>query len=332
MHLRRALRPSLLRHLLPLAPLSLVLHAAIGLAAFAQAPTSQDGPLQPSTDTPRVRLIGNDDILKMAHAGLGDDLILQTIQLKPGHYDTTPDDLIALKTAGLSDRVISAMVAHGTPAAHDADRPTLRPFAASNPADSARTPAGRQPATLPPGVDEIGVYYKLPAGKTPSSTTQPGLITHQAADANAQWTELLTERVVFKSGGAAKSILTHGIISKDMNGHVDGPRSTLVLPTGVELLIYAPLGTDAAEYDLIRFRDKKDAREFRTLTGGVFHSESGAARDEIEFHPVKIAPQLYTFTIPVDIEKGEYGVLPPGSANQRGFADTGKIFTFSISE
>jgi hypothetical protein len=328
MHLRRALRHSLLRHLLPLAPLFLVLLAAIGPAAFAQAPSSQDGPLQPSTDTPRVRLIGNDDILKMAHAGLGEDLILQTIQLKPGHYDTNPDDLIALKTAGLSDRVISAMVAHGAPAAHDADRPTLRPFA-----DSARTPAGRQPSTLPPGVDEIGVYYKLPAGKTtPSSAAAPGLITHQAADANAEWTELRTERVVFKSGGAAKSILTHGIISKDMNGHVDGPRSTLVLPTGVDILIYAPLGTDAAEYDLIRFRDKKDSREFRTLTGGVFHSESGAARDEIEFHPVKTAPQLYTFTIPIDIEKGEYGILPPGAANQRGFADTGKIFTFSISE
>ena len=35
---------------------------------------------------------------------------------------------------------------------------------------------------------------------------------------------------------------------------------------------------------------------------------------------------------PKDIIKGEYGVLPPGSANQRGLADTGKIFTFSIPE
>ena len=38
------------------------------------------------------------------------------------------------------------------------------------------------------------------------------------------------------------------------------------------------------------------------------------------------------YTIPVDIEKGEYGVLPPGSANVQGIAGTGKIFTFSIRE
>jgi hypothetical protein len=36
--------------------------------------------------------------------------------------------------------------------------------------------------------------------------------------------------------------------------------------------------------------------------------------------------------VPNDIEKGEYGILPPGSANQQGIAGTGKIFTFSIIE
>jgi hypothetical protein len=137
---------------------------------------------------------------------------------------------------------------------------------------------------------------------------------------------------VFKSGGAVKSVLTHGIIAKDMNGHVDGPHSALVLPLGVEITIYAPFGTDGAEYDFLRLVEHKDNREFRTLTGGVFHSESGARPDELEFHPKKIAPQLYTFTVPIDIEKGEYGVLPPGSANTQGIAGTGKIYTFSIVE
>jgi len=105
-----------------------------------------------------------------------------------------------------------------------------------------------------------------------------------------------------------------------------------VLKTGIELLIYTTPGTSPDEYDFLRFEQHKDSREFRTLTGGVFHSESGSARDEVDFHPTKIAPQMYTFTVPADIVKGEYGVLPPGSNNQRGFADTGKIFTFSIPE
>ena len=82
----------------------------------------------------------------------------------------------------------------------------------------------------------------------------------------------------------------------------------------------------------MRFREHSSSREFRVMTGGVFHSETGSDRDEIEFHPHKIAPQMYTFTVPVDIEKGEYGVLPPGSSNPQGLAGTGKIFTFSIRE
>jgi hypothetical protein len=276
-----------------------------------QATSAQEGPLQPNADLPRAHFVGNADIVKMAHAGLSDDVILQTIRMQPGHYDTTPDDLIALKSAGLSDKVIAAMQAHGAaPAIHDPERATLR-----SRDDLPDTQPAARPSNLPEGVDEIGVYYKLPSGP------QAG-----------KWQFLRTERVVFRSGGAVKAALTQGILAKDMYGHIEGGKSPQVLPNGFELLIYTPPGTDGNEYDLLRLRDHKTYREFRTLGGGVLHSTSGPGPDEVDFSPKKIGPQLYTFTIPNDIEKGEYGILPPGSANQRGFADTGKIFTFSIIE
>jgi len=279
-----------LRIILPLA----ILLLALPTLALAQASTSDssDGPLQPNTDTARVKQIDNDTIIRMAKAGLDDNILIQTIHLQPGHYATTPDDLIALKDAGVSQRVIAAMQAHGTGLDIRANMPVLvRGFTAQS-----------------MGLDEIGVYYKSKDG---------------------EWIPLKTERVAFKSGGTVKSLLTHGIVSRDMNGHIEGAKSPLKLPTGVEILIYAPAGTESTEYDFLRFREHSDNREFRTLTGGVFHSESGADRDEIEFHPKKIAPQMFTFTVPVDIEKGEYGVLPPATAGMQG---TGKIFTFSIVE
>jgi len=267
---------------------------AIPALALAQAATSDssDGPLQPNTDVARVKQIDNDTIIRMAKAGLDDSILIQTINLQPGHYDVTPDDLIALKNAGVSQQVIAAMQAHGT----GLDIRTKHQITGGNLTAQSM------------GIDDIGVYYK---------------------DKNGEWIPLKIERVVFKSGGTLKSLATHGIISRDMNGHIEGAKSPLKLPTGVEILIYAPQGTESTEYDFLRFREHSDNREFRTLTGGVFHSESGADRDEIEFHPKKIAPQMYTFTVPVDIEKGEYGVLPPASAGLQG---TGKIFTFSIAE
>lgn len=262
--------------------------------ALAQDAGSEDGPLQPSSgDVSKPHFIDNDTIVKMAKAGLDDTVIIQTIQTQPGHYDTDPDNLIALKNAGVSQQVIAAMQARSAGLVfHAKDKVN--------------------PAPIAPGIDEIGVYYQ--DKKT------------------GEWIPLKTERVQFKSGGWVKSTFTYNVIKQDLNGHVDGPKSPLALPTGVNILIYAPAGTQAEEYDFVRFREHPNGREFRVKTGGVFHTETGSDRDDIEFHPHKVAPQMYVFTVPVDIEKGEYGVLPPGSSNTPGIANAGKIFTFSIRE
>ena len=52
----------------------------------------------------------NDSVIKMVAAGLSDDVVASTIKAQPGRYSTDPDGLIALKTAGVSDAVIKAMV------------------------------------------------------------------------------------------------------------------------------------------------------------------------------------------------------------------------------
>src|ERR1039458_2587932 len=46
-------------------------------------------------------VLTNDAILKMAKAGLGEDILVSTIKAQPGSYTTAPDDLIALKGAGV---------------------------------------------------------------------------------------------------------------------------------------------------------------------------------------------------------------------------------------
>lgn len=253
----------------------------------------ETGPAAPHADVSRPHALTNDTIVRMSKAGLDDAVILQTIQTQPSAYNTTPEDLIALKDAGVSQRVIAAMQARSAGLAlHTESQPVnVAPLAA--------------------GVDDVGVYYH---------------------DKDGQWVPLQVERVQFKSGGWLKSTATHGIIKQDENGHIYGPKSSLILPTGVELLIYAPAGTRPEEYDLLRFVEHSDSREFRVKTGGVFHSETGAQRNEIEFHPTRLAHDMYTFTIPRDIEKGEYGILPPGSSNVPGVANAGKVFTFSIRE
>jgi hypothetical protein len=52
----------------------------------------------------------NDSIIKMVKGGLSDDVVVSTIKAQMAEYSTNPDGLIALKTAGVSDKVITAMV------------------------------------------------------------------------------------------------------------------------------------------------------------------------------------------------------------------------------
>ncbi len=267
--------------------------ACLAPRASAQTADDAEGPALPKADVSRPHALNNDTIIKLSKAGLDDSVIIQTIQTQPGAYDTAPDDLIALKNAGVSQKVIVAMQARSAGL-------VVRP--GSNTVD---------PAPLAAGVDEIGVYYQ---------------------DKDGQWVPLRTERVQFKSSGWLKNAASDGLIKQDMNGHLDGRQSPLMLPTGVKILIYAPAGTQAEEYDFLRFEEHSGSRDFRVKTGGLFHSSTGSERDEIEFHPVKVAKNMYTFTVPADIQKGEYGVLPPGSSNVPGLSNAGKIFTFSIRE
>jgi hypothetical protein len=259
-----------------------VLLPAVATAQTGEAPQAIDGPLT-ATKAPAMN---NDSVVKMVKAGLGDDLVIQTINTQPGQYVTDADSLVKFKTAGVSDRIITAMINKG--------RRQL-------------TNAPEKPVELS-DVNEIGVYYKDHTGK---------------------WIAIEPEIVHIKSGGFIKSTVTHGIVKEDRNGHLNGRESKLALQCPIELLIYVQEGVSASEYDFLRFRINSSNREFRVLTGGVFHSTGGADRDEVKFNPVKTAAHTYQFTVDKDTGGGEYGILPPGTGN---ITNGGKIYTFAIVE
>ena len=68
--------------------------------------------------------LNNDAVIKLVKAGLSDDLIVSTINAQPGTYDTTTDGLIALKTAGASDKVVSAIVTKAAASAAASPQPS----------------------------------------------------------------------------------------------------------------------------------------------------------------------------------------------------------------
>ncbi len=227
--------------------------------------------------------LDNNDIVKMAKAGLGEAVILSVIERQAGTYDVSPDRLVALKDAGVTDREIAAMTAKG-------------PAAVVNDYDALET----------------GVYYK--------------------ARGVMEWTGVPSERVYAKSGGALKSLATNNIIKQDMNGRLDGQTSKLGLATPLQFLIVTPEGIEGSDFTLVALDQKKDAREFRTRTGGVFHSSEDVKRNAVPFEQKKLARHTYLITLPPEVGKGEYAFLAAGLTSSSASGSRGKAYTFHVTE
>ena len=234
----------------------------------------------------------NDSILKMVKSGLGENLIVSMVQNQPGKYSLGADELIKLKEAGVSEKILAAMAVKGSGSA---------PATSSTSAPAADT-------DIPQGID-IGVYYKK-------------------AD---KWEEMLPEVVNWKTGGVLKHIASAGIVKGDVNGNIQGAHSRNSLKTPIEVLVYAREGVAITEYQLIHLHENNNYREFRTVTGGVMHESGGATRDLIPFEGKKVANRMYKVLLP-NLGAGEYGFLPPEAVTLSKGASIGKMHTFRLLE
>lgn len=277
----------------------------LGMCTFATA-QSRTIYLSPTRDS-RTKPMTVDDVIKLSKAGLSDDLIIQQIKKKGQRFDLSTDQLVQLKAAHVSDRVIQVMI--------DPTKDTVRPPAEKmtvqaapiQPAKPSPEASRQDPPTsaLP---TEIGVYAKV----------------------NGKWSDVLPEVVNWKSGGAVKHVASVGIVKGDLNGHVNGAASKNRLTTPIEFLIVVPEGIAITEYQIIRLHQHGGDREFRTVTGGVFHVSGGATRDLMPFEGTKVAAR--TYTVNFSSSTGEYGFLPPGAFTSTNAASSGKIYSFRVSE
>ena len=70
----------------------------------------QDGKRTPVGGEQPHQPLTNDSIIKLVRAKLGDDEIIHIVNTQPGNYSFGTDDIIALKRAGVSDRVLAAIL------------------------------------------------------------------------------------------------------------------------------------------------------------------------------------------------------------------------------
>lgn len=167
-------------------------------------------------------VFNNESVIKLVKSGMSEELILNVIRQQPATFGLGADQLIELRNAGVSEKIIAAMLAKGS--GKDAPPPPGAPAAAAAKA----------------GPTEAGVYYRK----------------------GGEWLELIAETVDWKSTGVMKNFVSAGIVKKDMKGSLAGLNSRNLLTAANEIVIIPPSGVPVNEYLLLPMKGNKGKREF----------------------------------------------------------------------
>lgn len=231
------------------------------------------------------------DVVALVEAGFGDDVVVEKLRQNGKSFALSVDEMLQLKAAGASAAVLKAMM-----------DPSAAVSAVSGGAGSPDQ-AEDWPANIP---SELGVYV-LAAGE------------HRLIE---------PEIVTWKVRGKLMGLATGGIKGGHVNGVLRGPSGRVEVKMPMEVHIVCEEGDSAHEYQLLVMRKKKDQREFRLSTTGLFSAGSSDV-DLLDFTPERITSRLYRIQL-TGLEAGEYGFLPPGSEGKSSGASVGRVYSFTV--
>ena len=240
--------------------------------------------------------LNNDSIIKLVKAVLSDDLIVSTINASPGIYNTSTDGIIALKTAGVSDKVIAAVVTKAN-----------APIAAAPTADDPNDPASPH---------EPGLYMMLngPGGK-------PNMV--------------LLERTASTNERVAMGFFSRPIKAKipglraTLRTSESRPVIYMYFPAGSG---FSHTGSPS-QFALLTFDSKKDHREteigkLKPVANNTLMAVMGFDQSKIiKTTAEKVSPNVFKVTPDTELPPGEYAFI---AASELSESEPATIFDFGV--
>ena len=287
---------------------TLIVSVAIMFAWLAPPVTAQRPTQGGATSGQTVSAMTNADVVKLAGAGVGDALIVQAIgQAKLTGFDVSPDAIVRLKTAGISDAVIAAML-----------NPKV-PLTAS-PAPSA--PSAPLPASAAPR--EPGIYLDPDGDRSRLLALEPTVFSQA------------------KAGGMFLSGLTYGAYKAKIKAVVRVGKAK-VRTSATKPIFYFYFDQKSAgsfggwlsgaaspnEFILAQMIQKKDSRELVVGEMGLYTSSTGArSKDIVPLDVQKLGPGEYRVVPTEDLGAGEFCFFYAAGMNALGGSTVGKLFDF----
>ena len=290
----------------------LVLVTAILLALMSMA-----GHAQRATTPPAAKpAMTNADVIKMTKAGLSDAVLINAIQDAVNRaFDRSPDALIALKQAGVSDGVIQAMFGKVAPVSSMPTKPT------------APEPDPNDPLTR----HTPGIYFDQSGG------------THTHVLVSMQGSSVMQ----LKTKGGAGSAFSFGIAKTSRVAIVGGAQSHVRFTVDPVFYFYfeanansfgtsfGPWMAGASSPDqfvLVEMTSnvKADDRELEIGRYGAYSSSTGVqGKDRVDIKSEALAPGIFRVTTGQHLSPGEFCFFyAQGAGTLAG--GMGKLFDFGI--
>jgi len=281
-----------MRSLARLVVLALLVIAAMPLAAAAQ------------------ETLTNESIISMVKGGLSEAVVLARVRSGPANFDTSTNALLNLKKAGVSDKIIEAMVS----------APKAGGATAAAPAPAAPTPPAGTAQSAPPAAAP-------PAAASPSARSSTG----------AAATNLPRDSIYYLNGTKYVEIQpqvieieTNVVFFTQKSEVVLGGRKAEARITEKQPQFYSYSAPTEALLVKLKPGDTKNDRNLKMGSGGFFPG-GGTIRhgvrneDRIAVKSEREANGFYRITPASPLAPGEYGFVVLSGATA-----SGRMFDFGI--
>jgi len=281
--------------------------------------------------SPAQEARANDDIIKLAAAGMSEDIILGVVsKADKSKYDTSADAILKLKAAGVTERVIAAILGINV-----------------HPASSQSVPTQKEAPPVAPPLATSTQHVAVSVEQTPTRSVE-GREAGIYVDQGKGMVQL--EPTVYSSGKTGNKFLygaTRSLVKGSIKAVVRAPKANQRLHVTTPTFYFyfenkgAGLSNTAGvsgalngasspnEFVLVRMDISKDEREFIIAESGAFGDRTGVrSKDTIDFSIEKLGPGIYKVIPKSPLDSGEYCFFYALTATKSD--GTGKLFDFGV--
>lgn len=279
--------------------------AAVLLLSIVSAAVAQD------------EVMTNEEVISLTKAGLSGSIIIGKIRTSKTNFDMSTDALIALKTAGVSDEIVTAMLE------------AKSGKAGGN--TSGATPVGEVTGDPndPMSKHGYGIYlYEERNGERKMTQLQPNVSAQNRT--GGQFTASMTPfglgKVKTKANLAGRNAdLQISTIKPVFYFYLDASSGGLNTSSGIP--------STPNEFTLVRFNQRSDNREVTIAKSNSWGGKGGLSDEYVvPLSAEDLGNGVFRVAPTIDLKKGEYGFYLVNSGNSNTSAGVGsKFFDFGVT-